>query len=319
MKTILVTGGAGYIGSAAVKTLCKKRYKVIVIDNLSRGLKKLVDQKALFYKAELSDKKALEQIFRKHKIDAVMHFAAYKAVGESMEDAPKYTQNITGTAVLLDCMVKHGVRKIIYSSSAAVYGMPKKSPISEDAETKPINYYGYTKLACGEMIRWYHLVHGISYISLRYFNVAGDAGLNYIDPDAENIFPIIMEVITKKREKLTIFGKDYNTPDGTCVRDYIDIQDLVDAHILALNCKYSGDINLGTSRGVSVKELVEETRKVTGMDFPFIYGKRRAGDPAHLVASNKLAKKVLGWKPKKSLKEMIRSTFDAYNLTLRKS
>jgi UDP-glucose 4-epimerase len=311
-ETILVTGGAGYIGSAAVKALISKGYNVIVVDNLTKGKKELVDKKATFYEIDLTNKEKLSTVFNE-KIDYVMHFASYKAVGESMKNPEKYSDNITGTINLLDLMVEHNIKKIIYSSSAAVYGIPIKVPINEDHPTDTINYYGYTKLTSEKIIDWYSTIHGINYISLRYFNIAGDFELNYIDPEAQNIFPIIMEVIFKKRDKLTIFGDDYDTRDGTCVRDYIDIHDLIDAHILALNINENQIINLGTSNGTSVKELVSAIIEVTGKDFPYEIGEKREGDPATLVASNKKAKEILNWEPKKDIKDMIKTTFDAYN------
>jgi UDP-glucose 4-epimerase len=309
---VLVTGGAGYIGSAAVKALVKD-YEVVVADNLSKGLRKLVDKKAKFYKVDLTDKNRLSRVFE-NKIDAVMHFASYKAVGESMLDAVKYSDNIRGTLNLLDLMVQHKVKKIIYSSSAAVYGMPEKSPVDETAPLRPINYYGYTKQCNEELISWYSKVYGLDYISLRYFNVAGDAGLKYLDPQPENIVPIIMEVITGKRKSLTIFGKDYETADGTCVRDYIDVTDLVRAHVLALQVDYTGPINLGSSNGVSVIELVKAAEEVSKKPFSWEYGDRRPGDPAALVASNKRALEILKWKPEKSINDMLKSTLAAYKV-----
>lgn len=317
---ILVTGGAGYIGSATVKALIVKGHSPIVVDNLSKGSKKFVDKRAKLYKLDLTNEKKLEAVFSENKIDAVIHIAAYKAVEESMENAPKYSENITGTINLLNQMVKHNVKKIIYSSSAAVYGtpnMPDLVKVDEKIPENPINYYGYTKLQCEKLITWYSRVHGISYVSLRYFNVAGDAGLKFVDKDAKNIFPILMEVLTGKREKLVIFGNDYPTKDGTCVRDYIDINDLVDAHILALDAEGSHIINLGSSNGVSVKELVEATEIVTGRKIPHEFGERRKGDPAMLVASNARAKDILHWEPKRELREMIEGSCRAYGIRLK--
>lgn len=311
MSRILVTGGAGYIGSAAVKVLIEKGYEVVVVDNLSKGLRRLVHKKAKFYKIDLANKKALEMVFS-NKIDAVIHFAAYKAVGESMTNAAKYSDNITGTINLLDLMVKYKVKRMIFSSSAAIYGIPRVKVVTELESPRPVNYYGFTKLECEKIIRWYSRIHGINYVILRYFNVAGDGGLNYVDPCAENIFPIIMEIITGKRKKLTIFGDNYPTRDGTCVRDYIDVSDLVEAHILALEKGHNQTINLGTSKGVTVKELVKAATKVTGHKIVFVIGGRREGDPPALIASNSRAKKVLRWKPIKSVKDMIKSTYDAY-------
>lgn len=312
MKIILVTGGAGYIGSAAVKALIAKGYKVVVIDNLSKGDKKLVDVKADFYKVDLVDKKALDKVFKKHNFDSIMHFAAYKAVEESMVKVDKYSDNITGTINLLKCMVEFDVKQIIYSSTAAVYGMPQETPITEKSPLEPINFYGYTKLASEQIIEWFGKVHGIRFASLRYFNVAGDGGLGYIDPDAKNIFPIIMEVFSGKRDKLEIYGNDYDTPDGTCIRDYFDVNDLVNAHVLALNLKSSEVINLGTAIGSSVKEIVYLSEKVVGQPLKHEYSGRRKGDPAVLVASNNKAKRLLNWKPERSIEDMIQSMWEVY-------
>ncbi len=310
MKTVLITGGAGYIGSIAVKELVNQ-YEVIVIDNLSKGKKELVDKKAIFYKADLTDKKKLEEICKTHKIDSIIHFAGYKAVEESMSNAVKYSDNIIGTINLLNNMVKYHVPKIVFSSSAAVYGMPDKKIIDEQTELNPINYYGFTKMESERIIEYYHKIHDIQQISLRYFNVAGDI-LNYTDPEASNIFPVIMDVIKGKRDKLTIFGNDYNTPDHTCIRDYIHVSDLVEAHIKALNTDYNGAINLGTGKGYSVKELADAFIKLT-KPFKYEFGERRKGDPAFVVASNKKAKEILNWTPKRTLKDMILSTYKAYS------
>ena len=309
---ILVTGGAGYIGSVCVKTLCDANHSVMVLDNLSKGSKNLVDERAVFYEGDLCDTAFLDKVFSDEKPDAVIHFAAYKAVGESMVNAPKYSDNIVGSINLLNSMVKYDVKKIIFSSSAAVYGMPSVSCVDETADTNPINYYGFTKLEMEKIMFWYGKIHGIVSIALRYFNVAGDV-LGYVDPNAQNILPIIMEVVTGKRDKLVVFGNDYDTVDGTCVRDYIHIQDLVDAHVSALSCDSSEIINLGTGKGYSVKELIDVTSEIVGKELAFEYGDRRSGDPASLSASNEKAKKILNWNPKFGLKEMIKSTYDAYN------
>jgi len=311
MKRILVTGGAGYIGSVCVKSLCDAGHTVIVIDNLSKGKKEFLDERALFYEGDLCDEDFVDSVFSKQKPEEVIHFAGYKAVGESMTDAPKYSDNIIGTIHLLNAMVRYKVHKIIFSSSAAVYGVPDVTCVDESCPTNPINYYGFTKLETENLLKWYSKIHGIVYVALRYFNVAGDV-LGYVDPEAQNIMPILMEVATGKRDELVIFGHDYETKDGTCVRDYIHVQDLVDAHILALDCKTSEIINLGTGDGYSVKELVDFTSEIIGKELPFSYGDRRAGDPAALCASFGRAKKVLGWTPKRSIKEMLQSTYDAY-------
>lgn len=309
---ILVTGGAGYIGSVAVKELIKQNHSVVVIDNLSKGKKELVNENAKLCIGDLTDRKFVEEVFSNNKFDAVIHFAGYKAVEESMFDAPKYSQNIIGTITLLDSMVKYKVPKIIFSSSAATYGMPETDVLTEESKTNPINYYGFTKLDDEKIMAWYDQIHNIKFIALRYFNVAGDGGLNYIDPDAKNILPIIMEYIFGKRDKLKVFGDDYQTPDGTCVRDYIHVLDLVDAHIKALSVKDSYIINLGSNNGFSVKQLIEATEKITGKKIIYEVAPRREGDPATLIASNKLAKKILNWESKRTIDEMISSTYKAY-------
>ncbi len=311
-QTILVTGGAGYIGSACVKLLLEENYNVIVADNLSKGKRELVPENVKFYHVDLTDKDSLDKVFSENKIDKVIHFAGYKAVNESMKDAVKYSDNIIGTINVLSMMVKHDVKKIVYSSTAAVYGTPEYMPIDENHPTKPISYYGATKLETEKIIDWYSKIHGISYICLRYFNVAGDYGLNYVDPDAQNIMPIIMEVVFGKRDKLSVFGDDYDTRDGTCVRDYIHVADLVDAHIKALNVTENAIINLGTSKGYTVKELITATEQATGKPLSHEFCGRRGGDPASVLALNDLAKNLLGWTPKYDLKEMIESTYKAY-------
>ena len=206
-------------------------------------------------------------IFDKEKPEVVMHFASYKAAGESMKHTEKYSDTITGLIHLLDAMHTYNCKNIIYSSSAAVYGEPEYTPIDEKHQTKPINYYGYTKLVGEELLEWHAKVNNLHYVSLRYFNVIGDGGLNYIDPDAQNIVPLVMEAVARTRENITIFGDDYDTRDGTCIRDYIDVNDLIDAHIMALNTQENVIVNLGTSHGTSVKELIAAAKKVTGTEF----------------------------------------------------
>ncbi len=311
MATILVTGGAGYIGSVATSSLIEAGHEVIIIDNLSKGKRELVHQKATFYELDTTDRK-VATVFARHQFDAVIHFAAYKAVGESMQDAPKYSSNITGLINILNNMVASKVKKIIFSSTAAVYGEPQYSPVDEKHPTDPQSFYGATKLEAERIMQWYEKIHNITTISLRYFNVVGDV-LGYIDPAAENVLPIIMEVACGKREFLEIFGDDYDTRDGTGVRDYVDVQDLVDAHIAALTLKKSKIINLGTQKGTSVKELLLITEEVVGKKIPCKISERRKGDVATVVASNKLAKELLEWKPKVSLKKSVKKTWKAYN------
>ncbi|MEN7982534.1 MAG: UDP-glucose 4-epimerase GalE [Nanoarchaeota archaeon] len=311
MKNILVTGGAGYIGSVAVKQLLDKGYSVVVIDNLSKGIEKLVDSRAKFYKENLVDKENLEKIFQENQIDAVMHFAGYKAVGESMTNPQKYSENITGTINLLDLIVKYKIPKIIYSSSAAVY-KESQQIITEESQTNPLSYYGFTKFICEDLIKWYAKLHNLNYIILRYFNVAGDGGLNYIDPNAQNIIPILMETVVGKRDKFIITGNDYETRDGTGIRDYIDINDLIEAHILALNLNKNEIINLGTNNGVSVKEIIDTTINITGKNLNYEYGERRKGDCAKLITSNEKAKRLLNWQPQRTTQDMIKSTYEVY-------
>lgn len=312
MENIFVTGGAGYIGSVAAKKLTDSGYKVVVIDNLSKGRRELVDSKAEFIVGDLLDKALLRQIFEKYKFDSVMHFAGYKDAGESMENPEKYSKNIVGSINLLEEIVKNNVPQIIFSSSAAVYGDPKYLPIDEDHPTNPTNYYGYTKLKIEEIIQWYARLKGFNYLILRYFNVAGDGGLNYIDPDAKNILPILMEILSEERQKFVVFGNDYETRDGTCVRDYIDVNDLVEAHLMGLNLKSNEIINLGTAKGYSVLELINAVEKVAEKKIEVEIGGRRLGDPASLVADFKKAKKILNWMPKVSLEKMIETTLKSY-------
>lgn len=294
---ILVTGGAGYIGSATVKRLIELGHSVVIIDNMSKGQERLIHLKAKFYQIDLIDKNDLKKVFSENRFDAVIHLAGYKAAGESMIKVKKYSQNIIGTINLLDYMTKFNVKKIIFSSSAAVYGEPQYNPVDEKHPTNPMNYYGFGKLECERIISWYSKLKGIIGVNLRYFNVIGDAGLNYIDPTPENILPIIEKVITGKKEKVIIFGNDYKTRDGTCIRDYIDINDLVEAHILALNLNENQTINLGTGEGITVLELIKQIEDERGIKINFEYGPRRKGDPAIVTASFEKAKKILRWKP----------------------
>lgn len=311
MNKILVTGGAGYIGSVVVRDLIDEGFEVTIIDNLSKGLKSLVHEKAKLLVGDLTNKEFLEQVFSNNKFDAVIHFASYKDAGESMLNPEKYSDNIEGLLNLLNAMSKHDVKKMVFSSSAAVYGEPETKIITENHQKKPINFYGFTKLEGERILSWFYELKKINFTALRYFNVAGDGGLNYLDPDARNIFPIICEVISGKRDKLKIFGGDYETKDGTCVRDYIHVSDLSDAHIKALSLEGTHFINLGSSKGYSVLDLVKAFKQAS-KDFEFEIVDRRPGDPAMLVASNELAKKILGWEPKRDLKEMVESTLKAY-------
>lgn len=316
---ILVVGGAGYIGSHAVKQLLEVGHEVVIIDSLETGFEASIPQGVTFYHTDIRNKQNLDQIFATEHFDGVMHFAANSLVGESMTKPLKYYgNNVTGAQVLLETMVEHGVRYIVFSSTAATYGDVKTMPITEETPTYPTNTYGETKLAIEKMLKWTSNAHDLNYVCLRYFNVAGAASGGHIG-EAHNpethIIPIILQVPLGQREHITIFGEDYETEDGTCIRDYIHVTDLVDAHILALEYLVKGGesniFNLGSSTGYSVKEMVEAARKVTGHPIPQVIGERRAGDPAVLIASSDKAKSVLGWEPKHTdVEEIIASAWN---------
>jgi UDP-glucose 4-epimerase len=306
---IIVTGGAGYIGSIAVKQLCDAGHQVTVIDNLSKGRPELVDSRATLITADTTIFEDIKDHFE--HISVVMHFAAYKAVGESMQHADQYVDNSIGLSNVLKAMVMHKVPRIIFSSTAAVYGNPEYMPLDEKHPTKPESFYGATKLQCEELLKWFNQIHNIEYVALRYFNVAGDGGLKYIDPNAQNIFPIIMEATKGTRTEVLVFGNDFKTPDGTGVRDYIHVTDLVDAHMEAIHWE-SGTYNLGTGKGTSVLELLQAFSKALGKDVPYKIIARRAGDPAESYATVEKAKKQ-GWVAKKSIQDMVESTISAYN------
>lgn len=316
---ILVLGGAGYIGSHTVKALCDENADVVVADNLITGHAEAIDNRARFYEGDLRDIEFLNNLFKKEKIDAVIHFAAYSLVGESVVDPLKYyDNNLCGTKVLLESMVKNNVDKIVFSSTAATYGEPERVPIMENDRTEPTNPYGETKLSMEKMFKWTGNAHGLRFVSLRYFNACGADESGKIGEDhnpESHLIPIILQVPNGKREFVSIFGTDYPTPDGTCIRDYIHVTDLAQAHILAVKYLMSGgksDIfNLGNGVGFSVKEVIETARKVTGHTIPAKETPRRAGDPAQLIASSGKAKKVLGWKPEHdSLEEIIASAWN---------
>lgn len=317
--TILVLGGAGYIGSHTVKALCDEGTDVVVADNLVTGYEAAIDTRARFYKGDISDINFLDNLFTKEKIDAVIHFAAFSLVGESVTNPLKYYgNNLCGTKILLDSMVKNGVDKIVFSSTAATYGEPERVPIMETDRTVPTNPYGETKLAMEKMFKWTAQAHGMRYVSLRYFNACGADESGKIgeahNPES-HLIPLILQVPNGKREKISIFGTDYPTPDGTCIRDYIHVTDLAEAHILAVKYLMNGgesDIfNLGNGVGFSVREVIETARKVTGHPIPAEESPRRAGDPAQLIASSDKAKRILGWKPcHDSLEEIIESAWN---------
>jgi len=314
---ILVFGGAGYIGSHTALELIRAGEEVVVADSLVTGYRRAVPEGAAFYQGDLHDRAFLDHLFETEKIDAVIHFAAL--VGESVSNPLKYyDNNLCGTKVLLDAMVAHGIDKIVFSSTAATYGEPEHVPILESDRTCPTNPYGETKLAMEKMFHWTGLAHGLRYVSLRYFNACGaDASGNIGEahnPES-HLIPLILQVPNGKRESVSIYGTDYDTPDGTCIRDYIHVTDLAQAHILAVRYLAEGgasDIfNLGNGIGYSVREVIETARKVTRHPIPAVETPRRAGDPARLVASSEKAKRVLGWNPvHDSLEEIISSAWN---------
>ena len=316
---ILVLGGAGYIGSHTALELVKAGNEVVIADNLVTGYRKAIPEGAKFYEGDLRDSDFLDNLFHQEKIDAVIHFAAYSLVGESVTNPLKYyDNNLYGTKVLLEAMVKNNVGKIVFSSTAATYGEPENIPILESDRTCPTNPYGETKLAMEKMFKWTAEAHGLRYVSLRYFNACGADESGTIgeahNPES-HLIPLILQVPNGKRETISIYGTDYDTPDGTCIRDYIHVTDLAQAHILAVQYLNNGgesDIfNLGNGVGYSVREVIETARKVTGHPIPATETSRRAGDPARLVASSEKAKKILGWKPvHDSLEEIISSAWN---------
>lgn len=315
---ILVLGGAGYIGSHTVNELIDKGENVVIADSLQTGHIEAVHPKAKFYKGDIRDKSFLDALFDIEKIDSIIHFAANSLVGESMTDPLKYyDNNLYGTMVLLESMVKNGVNKIVFSSTAATYGEPENIPIKESDRKEPTNTYGETKLAMEKMMKWVSNAHDLKFVSLRYFNACGAHSLGEIGEDHKpetHLIPLILQVPNGQREHIGIFGDDYETPDGTCIRDYIHVTDLADAHILAVEYLKKGNesdiFNLGNGIGFSVKEVVETARKVTGHPIPAVISPRRAGDPAQLIASSEKAKKILGWNPQhEDLNEIITSAW----------
>lgn len=304
--SILVLGGAGYIGSHTVDRLIETGHEVVVIDNLITGHLKAVHPKAKFYQGDIRDRGFLESVFTREDIEGVIHFAAFSIVPESMKVPLKYFDNNTGGMItLLEAMIDHNVNNIVFSSTAATYGEPKQIPIKETDPQIPTNPYGESKLSMEKIIKWASIAYGMKYTALRYFNVAGakeDGSIGEDHNPETHLIPIILDVAQGKRDKLSIFGSDYPTKDGTNIRDYVHVTDLADAHILAIQRLINGGdsaaFNLGSSTGFSNKEILEAARKATGMEIPAEMAPRRAGDPSTLIADSTKARKVLGWRPK---------------------
>lgn len=317
---VLVIGGAGYIGSHVVKELMAKGHQITVFDNLSSGLKQNLFKGNGFIKGDILNIKALDKAFAKG-FDAFIHLAAFKAAGESMVCPEKYSvNNISGTINILNSAVSHGCLKMVFSSSAATFGEPQYLPIDENHPQNPENYYGFTKLEIERFMGWYDKIKGLKFAALRYFNAAGydPEGVLYgLEKNPANLLPVMMEVAAGIREKLKVFGNDYPTRDGTCIRDYIHVTDLARAHVMALEYISSKNesltLNLGTGNGITVTEMLAATRRITGKEIPADYVERRAGDPAQLTAKSDLAFEKLGWKAEYSdVDTLIDSTWKAY-------
>lgn len=309
---VFLTGGAGYIGSVTTEMLLNEGHDVVVFDNLERGHKAAVDKRAKLVKGDLRDAAQVQRAMKNARPDAVMHFAAYALVGESMGDPGMYfANNTTGATNLVEAMVRNEVPRIVFSSTCATYGFPERIPITEDTPQRPVNPYGESKLMFEKVLLWYEKIHGIQPVFLRYFNACGATAKFGEDHEPEtHLIPNVIKVALKQQPHVNIFGTDYNTPDGTCIRDYIHIVDLGRAHILALTGKHVGPFNLGTGNGFSVREVIDVVRKITKRDIPEVISPRRPGDPDRLVASAAKAKKILKWVPKYSnLKDIVESAW----------
>ena len=320
MQTILITGGAGYIGSHCVLEMLKRNFNLVVFDNLSTGHFKTIEKLYNlgdfdFIQGDLKNKDEIDNVFKKYKIEVVIHFAAYSQVSESIKNPQKYYENnVLGTYNLLDSMVKNNIKKIIFSSSASIYGEPESIPIDENHLINPINQYGKTKLLIEKKLDEYDLKYALKSIRLRYFNVVGANGLIGEEHDPEtHLIPNILKTAIENKT-FYLFGGDYDTKDGTCIRDYIDIEDLIEAHLLALNYlkkeNKTNFFNLGTSRGNTIKEVFQLCQKITNKKINMEIKLKREGDPVILVADNKKACNILGWEPKNTLEDSIKSTYN---------
>lgn len=318
---VLVIGGAGYIGSHVVKELLNSNYEVVVFDNLSSGISNNLFKGTEFFLGDILLMNDLVECLRIYECDAIIHLAALKAAGESMHNPSKYSvTNVIGSINIINAAQMAGINNFVFSSSAAVYGAPQYNPIDEKHPTNPENYYGFTKLKVEEILNWYDTIHGMRYAALRYFNAAGydvDGVLHGIEQNPSNLLPIVMETAIGIRDKIQVFGNDYDTPDGTCIRDYIHVSDLACAHVMALKHIIENDksltLNLGSEAGTSVMEMLETTEELLSIKINKDIVGRREGDPGKLVASSSKAKEVLGWKAKHSdVKTLLETTWNAY-------
>jgi UDP-glucose 4-epimerase len=316
---ILVIGGAGYIGSHVTREFLDLGHKCTVYDNLSSGLRENLFNEAAFVLGDIHDYPLLLKTMKDSSFDAIIHLAAFKAAGESMLKPEKYSSNITGAINILNAASGSGIKNIVFSSSAAIYGEPQYLPLDEKHPVNPENYYGFTKLEIERIMGWYDKLKGIRYASLRYFNAAGydiKGRIKGLEQNPANLIPVIMETACGMRDELQVFGDDYDTPDGTCIRDYIHVSDLAKAHLLSLDYISKGKsliVNLGSEKGCSVKEVLETARKVTGKPIPSKIAGRRSGDPAKLIASSALAKELLGWQTRYSdMETLIKTTWSVY-------
>lgn len=315
---VLVTGGAGYIGSHMALVLLRAGHEVVVVDNLSTGHRDAVPDGAAFVEASVADRVRVGEVLRVHGVEAILHFAGRIQVGESVSDPRRYYEgNLAAGIALVDCALDAGVKRFVLSSTAAVYGDPVSVPIDEDHPTSPINPYGDTKLALERMLAAYGRAYGLRWAALRYFNAAGadvGAGLDERHDPETHLLPIVVDVALGRREAVTVFGRDYDTPDGTCIRDYVHVLDLCDAHLVALehlaSGREGGAFNLGTGEGHSVAEVVETVRRVSGREVRVVQGPRRPGNPPRLVASPERAARVLGWRARRvRLEDIVRDVW----------
>jgi UDP-glucose 4-epimerase len=314
--TVLVTGGAGYIGSHTVRALRGRGRDVVVLDNLSNGREDAVLGSPLVV-GDIDDGLLVEKVVAEYEVDSCIHFAALKAVGESMEQPARYfDNNVSGSATLIDGLQRSGVERFVFSSSAAVYGSAEQNPIDESTPYHPESVYGETKVMVERMLQWFDATLGMRSVSLRYFNAAGASSDGEIGEDfaiTQNLVPVLMKALLGKRPPLEVYGTDYPTPDGTAVRDYIHVEDLAEAHVLALDYLDRGGVttalNLGTGKGSSVREVLDAARRITGQDVPVTVAPRRAGDPEILVADTTRAMELLGWQPRLGLDDIIASAW----------